>query len=562
MRIKLISLLLLSLLVGCSSQEEKPSNNDEVIDESQENIESEAEKTERLQAEYEANESLRKEELKEFYVPLPSPSDEVVLETEVVKALFVTFNIAGLGFNKDDVNTYAEYITKTHNGESFDVSRLESVNRLEEILGIVQATEINSLVIDVKDDQGLVGWPSDLQVVNDIGANWYVPWTKYQELLDYLDANNVYKIARIVAFKDPYFAESNPEHAIQLKDGTGVYKDNSGFSWVNPFDEYVWSYNIAIAQEAALRGFDEIQYDYVRFPDSAAKYNPITIFPNRNDRDKDEAIAEFLKTARLALEPYKVNLAADVFGVITYSWEDQPEDIGQTWIKMAPEVDVMCPMVYPSHYGEGFYGFTYPDAHPYEVVKEALLQGIEKNAAIENSAIIRPWLQGFTASWVKGYIQYDEDAMQAQIKATYDVGLEEYIIWMSSNKYLPQTFFTEDFSRYSAVDGIDNLGRTPEDALRRYLDYQIKNRFSFTYLLTPLSERDVDWDIYQTKQMENETKLKSYSDISFSTDENGTIVASVNAKYQKGEEVIEITDAKYLVTLEKGVYKITEVIFE
>ena len=95
MRIKLISLLLLSLLVGCSNQEEKPSNNDEVIDDSQENVESEAEKTERLQAEYEANESLRKEELKEFYVPLPSPSDEVVLETEVVKALFVTFNIAG-----------------------------------------------------------------------------------------------------------------------------------------------------------------------------------------------------------------------------------------------------------------------------------------------------------------------------------------------------------------------------------------------------------------------------------------------------------------------------------
>ncbi len=558
MRTKLFSLLLIPMLVACSNQ----TIDEEVIEEPIEEVESAEEIAARLQAEYEANEVIREYDLGEFYVPLPSPNDEVVLETETVKALYVTFNIAGLGFNEEDVNTYAEFITKTHNGESFDESRLESVNRLEEILGIVQATEINSLVIDVKDDRGLVGWPSNVQLVNDIKANWYVPWTDYQTLLDYLDANDVYKIARIVAFKDPYFAENNPEHAIQLKDGSGVYKDKSGFSWVNPFDEYVWKYNIAIAQEAALRGFDEIQYDYVRFPDNAAKYNPITVFSNRNDRAKDDAIEDFLIASRIALEPYKVNLAADVFGVITYSWNDQPEDIGQTWIKIAPQVDVICPMVYPSHYGEGFYGFTYPDAHPYEVVKEALLQGIEKNAALENGATIRPWLQGFTASWVKGYIEYDEDAMQAQIKATYDVGLEEYIIWMSSNRYLPQTFFTEDFNRYSQIEGVDQLGRSAEDALRRYLDYQIRNRLSFTYLLTPISERANDWNTYADNQSVKDAKLKSYGEVFISTDENGDYIALVNAKYQVAEEVVEIENAEYVISLEKGVYKVSEPIIE
>ncbi len=557
MRIKLLALLLLSFLTACAqtSVEETPEENET---EEATPVESEAERLARLQAEYEANEDIRKTELGSLYVPLPSPNDNVVLENEVVKALYVTFNIAGLGFKEEDVLTYSEYITKTHNGEAFDETRLESVNRLEEILGIVDATEVNSLVIDVKDDQGLVGWPSDVQMVNDIGANWYVPWKDYQVLLDYLESKDVYTIARIVAFKDPYFAQNNPEHAIQLSDGSGVYTDRSGFSWVNPFDETVWDYNIAIAQEAAYRGFDEIQYDYVRFPDNAAKYNPITIFPNRNDRAKDEAIEDFLMATRVALEPYKVNLAADVFGVITYSWDDKPEDIGQTWLKIAPNVDVICPMVYPSHYGTGFYGFSAPDAHPYEVVKQALIEGIEKNAAIENSAIIRPWLQGFTANWIKGYIEYDEDAMQAQIKATYDVGLEEYIIWMSSNKYLPQTFYTENFSRYTAVDGIDQLGRTPEEALHKYLDGQVKNRLSFAFLLTPLAERDADWDNYLGAQETKEIKLKSYEEVYLSSDENGQIFALVHAKYQRGEDVIEVNEAKYLISLEKGVYKISE----
>lgn len=559
MRTKFLSLLLIAFLTACSNQTEVV---EEPVEEPETPVESEAERLARLQAEYDANEAIRKEELGSFYVPLPGINDNPVLETETVKALYVTFNIAGLGFNEEDVNTYADYITTVHNGGTYDESKLEAVNRLEEILGIAKATEINSLVIDIKDDRGNIGWPSDIQIVNELGSNQYVPWTDYQVLLDYLELNDIYTIARIVAFKDPYFAENNPDHAILLSNGSGVYKDKSGFSWVNPFDTTVWNYNIAVAKEAALRGFDEIQFDYVRFPDNAAYYNPITTFPGRNDQSKDDAIAAFLKAAKTALEPYKVNLAADVFGVITYSWNDQPEDIGQTWIKMAPEVDVMCPMVYPSHYGTGFYGFSVPDAHPYEVVKQALIEGLEKNAAIEKSAIIRPWLQGFTASWVKGYITYDEDAMQAQIKATYDVGLEEYIIWMSSNKYLPQTYYTESFNQYTKTDGVDILGRTPEDALRKYLDGQVKNRLSFTFLLTPLSSREADWATYIYNQDLKEIKLKSYDEVIINTDDTGQVYALVHAKYQKGEEVIEVLEAKYLITLEKDVYKISEPIIE
>ena len=135
------------------------------------------------------------------------------------------------------------------------------------------------------------------------------------------------------AFKDKNFAVKNPEHSIQRKSGGTWLDPNSGnIPWINPFDQYVWDYNVAIAKEASLIGFDEIQFDYVRFPDGSKTYNPITEFPGRKGRDKDEAIAEFLEYSRKELEPYKVNLGADVFGLITRTWDDYPEDIGQTWI--------------------------------------------------------------------------------------------------------------------------------------------------------------------------------------------------------------------------------------
>ena len=419
-----------------------------------------------------ALEEQHKAEYEEFYVPLPAVGQEPELTTVKAKALYLTANVAGFDFKEEDVNYYADYIRSLsgQSDKSADTSRLEEINKLEKALGICEATEINALVIDIKNDDGVVAWDSSIGIVNQIKSNASAPFKNYQKLMDYLEKKNIYRIARIVAFKDPYFAGMESSHAIQLKSG-GVYKDGAGKMWVNPFDDYVWKYVVAISKEAALRGFQEIQYDYVRFPDDAKKYNPITEFPGRNGRDKDEGIEDFLKYAKAELEPYHVHMAADVFGVSTHSWDDKPEDIGQTWRKIADQVDYICPMVYPSHYGSGFYGFSVPDQHPYEVVRIALQEGLERNAAEKNPGIIRPWLQGFNAPWVKGYINYDAKTIASQMVASNELGLDEYIIWNAANTYDPMSFFYSGrINPNVRKSGEDIAARTPQAALDRYLD--------------------------------------------------------------------------------------------
>ena len=290
------------------------------------------------------------EELGDFYVPLPALGEEREIKTVKAKSLYITGNIAGFKFQEENIDYYVDYINALsgQSGKSPDASRVDEINKLEKVLGIAKATEINALVIDIKNDSGHVTWESDLEIVKDIGSDLEARFSDYTPLMEYLEENEIYTIARIVAFKDPFFAASKPKHAIQLNQG-GVYLDQAGESWVNPFDQYVWDYVIAISREAALRGFHEIQYDYVRFPDRASYYNPITNFPGRNDRKKDEGIEDFLAYAREELKSYNVHLAGDVFGIVTRSWDDIPDDIGQTWRKVANNVDYICPMIYPSH---------------------------------------------------------------------------------------------------------------------------------------------------------------------------------------------------------------------
>ena len=551
----IIVLLGLMVFTACS----KVDNPDNPVEEGPTQEELDKEAYEKLVEERRLLEETRKTELGEFYVPLPAIDQENELVTVEAKALYVTSNVAGFPFNLDDIEYYKNYILALKNGESFDESRLDQVNKLEKILGIAEATEINALVIDVKNDEGLVAWKSDVEIVNRVGSNWNTPMKDFDTLMNYLKEKEIYTIARIVAFKDPFFAKNNPDHAIQLNSG-GIYLDRSGFAWVNPFDQYVWDYVISVSQEAALRGFDEIQYDYVRFPDNAKYYNPITYFPGRNDRDKDEAIRDFLLYAREKLDPYNVHVSADVFGVVTHSWDDKPEDIGQTWRMIANSTEYICPMIYPSHYGSGFYGFNVPDQYPYEVVRTALLEALERNAAQRNPAIIRSWYQGFTATWVKGYIPYEEDAIGKQIAAGVELGLNEYIIWNASNTYYPLSFFYEDkINSNVRVEGEDILKRTPEEALKRYLDAQLFKRYSHQYLLTPMDDRAEDYDEFSSAIMESEFVLKNYEILSVNKNEDNTYTAQVNAKYSSKEGTATLENASYTIILEKDVYKIKPV---
>lgn len=503
-------------------------------------------------------EAQRKTEMGEFYMPLPPLGQEPELDRVKAKALYLTSNVAGFDFNEADVDYYADYIRAIsgQSGKSADASRLGDVNKLEKALGICEATEINALVIDVKNDSGVVAWNSDIGIVNRIGSNASAPFKNYEKLINYLKEKNIYRIARIVAFKDPYFAEVESNHAILLKSG-GVYKDYSGKMWVNPFDEYVWKYLLAISKEAALRGFEEIQYDYVRFPDDAKTYNPITEFPGRNGRDKDEGIEDFLKYAKSELAPYNVYMSADVFGIITHSWDDKPEDIGQTWRKIASQADYVCPMVYPSHYGTGLYGFNVPDQHPYEIVRLALQEAIEKNAAQKSPGIIRPWVQGFDATWVKGHIKYDADTISTQMIAAQELGIDEYIIWNSTNTYDPMTFFYQDrINSKARMSGEDILARTPEATLKRYLDAEKNRKYSQLYLLTPITERQKDYDQFVAEREKDPSVLKKYEILSVNENKDGTFAAAVNAEYDSNTGATVKNGEQYQIVLEKDVYKV------
>ena len=566
----LISLLIMALIVsGCSSEEQtliESNKENKLSEEKEETVEipevSEEDKQKALEkameeerAELEKN---RMEELGEFYIPLPPLGEEREIKTVKAKSLYITGNIAGFKFQEENIDYYVDYINALsgQSGKSPDASRIDEINKLEKVLGIAKATEINALVINIKNDNGYVTWDSDLEIVKAIGSNVDSRFKDYTPLMDYLKQNEIYTIARIVAFKDPFFAEAKPEHAIQLTAG-GVYLDQAGESWVNPFDKYVWDYVVAVSKEAALRGFDEIQYDYVRFPDRASYYNPITEFPGRDNRNKDEGIEDFLAFAREELKPYNVHVAADVFGIVTRSWDDIPDDIGQTWRKVANNVDYICPMIYPSHYGPGLYGYDVPDKHPYEISKLAVMEAIERNAAQKKPAIIRPWFQGFSAPWVKGHIKYNGKTIGDQMVAAWELGVEEYIIWNASNNYDPMSFFYHDRINTNTLnENQDRIERTPEMALERFLKAERDVKYRDLYLLTPIEDRLEDYDEFVEKTKEINPILKSYSITSVNKNEGIGYLASVNVSYTSDIGEFNSETAEYEIIKENEIFKI------
>lgn len=501
----------------------------------------------KLQEERDQLEAERKEKYGEFYVPLPALGQEQTPKKVAAKGIFVTTSAAGQSFSEENIDAYAAYV---ENGGSEP-----DVNTIEELLGIVKGTELNTIVVDVKTDEGYVTYDSDIEIVKTVDSTVPATDEKFKTLADYCEANDIYLIARIVTFKDHYFAESQPDHAIQLEAG-GVYRDDAGDSWVNPFDTYVWNYVTAIAKEAALVGFDEIQFDYVRFPDGAARYNPITHFPGREGRDKDEAIADFLSFAREELKPYGVGISADVFGIITHTWDDEPEDIGQTWIMITDKVDAISPMIYPSHYSTGWYGYDYPDQHPYGVLYQSMQEAIERNAAVKNPAAIRPWIQAFTAPWVDGYMDYGPQAISDQIVACRELGIEEYLLWAVNNSFDPNIFSYEDrIAKEPRTAEQDLLDQTPAQAVERYLRAQYNELRIPIFLLTPLQYRDADYDTFAKIFDETDLALESYTVGEAVKTDRGYDVA-VDAVYTSQKGVATLTGQAFQVIEEGGVYKV------
>ena len=295
----------------------------------------------------------------------------------------------------------------------------------QNLVNLVDRTELNALVIDVKDDDGFLSVPVNIPVAQEIKTRVHKGGNA-EENIKQLTEKEIYPIARIVVFKDPSLAEGKPELALKKKSG-GIWRDRKGLAWVDPHNKDVWKYAVDVAKEAAKLGFREIQFDYVRFPTDGDVEN--AVYPYANGKAKEDIILEFLTYAKTELESYNVFLAADVFGLTTLTLDDM--GMGQKYEKVITQVDYICPMVYPSHYGPGNYGFKNPNAYPYEIVKRSLLDAQKKSATVENTSIIRPWLQDFNL----GSPKYGPEQVRAQIKGTYDAGLEEWILWNAGNRY-------------------------------------------------------------------------------------------------------------------------------
>ena len=303
-----------------------------------------------------------------------------------------------------------------------------SRRRMAALIDLARRTEINSFVIDIKDATGYVSHRTAVPLAREIGATGEIRIPSMTWLLTQLEEAGIYPIARIVIVKDPILAAAHPELAVQDTAG-GTWADDNGTVWLNPFNRRVWDYHVALAREVAEMGFAEIQWDYVRFPDAPASALGRADFPGREGRPRTEAIREFLAHSRAELSDLGVDVTADVFGVTTSATGDV--GIGQVWESFIDVIDVALPMVYPSHYWKGSFGYEKPNSHPYEIVRHALEEAVERSADLEGAGATRPWLQDFTL----GAPRYEAPEVRAQIQATYDVGIQEWILWNPGSRY-------------------------------------------------------------------------------------------------------------------------------
>ncbi|MGQ9675357.1 MAG: putative glycoside hydrolase [Chloroflexota bacterium] len=305
---------------------------------------------------------------------------------------------------------------------------------------VIKETEANALVIDVKGDRGWLAYKSSVPMVEAIGAQREDYQIKdVHALIDMLKKENVYTIARIVTFKDNPLARARPDLAVHDGRNGGLWIDGEGLAWTDPFKEEVWDYNIALAVEAANLGFDEIQFDYVRFPTdpSAGTSVDATVFSDENlMANRVAAITGFLKKADEALKPTGVALAADIFGYVTWRTDDM--GIGQHLETLGGMVDYICPMVYPTLYWDGIPRMDGGDpyvndapAHPYDIVHLSLKQAEGRLQGAR--AKLRPWLQYYNDYILD--IPYGAHEIELQKQATYDMNIDSWMMWDPSNRY-------------------------------------------------------------------------------------------------------------------------------
>ncbi|MEK7559808.1 MAG: putative glycoside hydrolase [Patescibacteria group bacterium] len=309
-----------------------------------------------------------------------------------------------------------------------------------ELVNFIKKSEINSLVTDVKDYTGRVAFDTKSKLVDTAGSE-EIRIQDLKEFVNELHQNNIYAIARITVFQDPFYAKYNSDIAVKTKTGSN-WKDRKGLMYIDPSAEEFWQYTVEVAREAEKMGFDELNFDYIRFPSDGNMKDiafPISqkVLSGLDSGGlsidsplaKEILLEQFFKYLNSALKNTGVPISADVFGMTMTNFDGL--NIGQVLERIEPYFDYVSPMVYPSHYPATFQGFKNPAAHPYEVVLYSMKRGVERVIAASSSPLkLRPWLQDFDLGAI-----YDAQKIRAQIQATYDAGLTSWMMWDPANKY-------------------------------------------------------------------------------------------------------------------------------
>lgn len=422
-----LALLTNASLVNVSAQDEAEEEVEDVQDEAQEETDAAGSEGE--------NSDLSDEELDEDgqrEIELDGP-----LRINDQQLLDIPRNFPDkFSYGPDDVVEYPEEGVKG----IFVTGPTAATGHFDTLIDMVNDTDLNSMVVDVKEDYGQV--VLDLHSDNDLVNEATNAFADAKEVIDRLNENDIYPIARIVVFKDSVLAEERPELSFREADGS-VWKNNRGEAFVNPYEKEVWDYNIEVAKAAAELGFRDIQFDYVRFPEGF-EYRDEQLEYSRGDYDDSttnteqriDTVTRFVEYAREQLTPYGVDVSVDIFGYAAAVGE--APGIGQSFLGISEQVDVISSMIYPSHWGPGNFGIAKPDLEPYNIIDEYMQLENELLAELGDQAPqSRPWIQDFTARYLGSgnYLNYGANEVTAQIEALHDNGVDEFLLWSASNQY-------------------------------------------------------------------------------------------------------------------------------
>lgn len=304
--------------------------------------------------------------------------------------------------------------------------------RLKEILDIIDNTDINTIVVDVKNEYGSTSYKTSFEQANNYGAHKDRTNRNIEKFMQLMKSKNIYTIARIVTFKDELQASNNPDYAIKKSNGE-IWRNHDDMAWVDPFDKRAHEYTIAIAQEAAKIGFDEINFDYIRFPARAG----LLYSKESTQESRTLAISTFLASAQDKLRKYGVFISVNTYGNIC--WSDDDNNIGQMVSSLAVHADYLSPMLYPSGFASGSFLVEHPSEHPYAVIFRSIRNIKDRISPIR----IRPWLQHFK-DYAHTKKRYEKFEINEQIRAADDINTSGWMMWSPSSRYYQDYFIPKD----------------------------------------------------------------------------------------------------------------------